>query len=54
MMFNFDMVMSSNCVVLDQYLTNSQFTILSPKGHDYLAQPNFHNSQVGRFCKISR
>ena len=24
---------------------NSQCTILSPKGHDYLAEPNFHNSQ---------
>ena len=24
---------------------NSQFTILSPKGHDYLAKPNFHNAQ---------
>ena len=28
-----------------QTIHNSQCTILSPKGHDYLAKPNFHNSQ---------
>ncbi|MBO7457256.1 MAG: nicotinamide mononucleotide transporter [Paludibacteraceae bacterium] len=29
-----------------EWIVNSQFTILSPKGHDYLAEPNFYNLQL--------
>ena len=31
--------------VIGHEMINLQFTILSPKGHDYLAEPNFHNLQ---------
>jgi hypothetical protein len=29
-------------------IQNSQFKILSPKGHDYLTGSNFHNSELIR------